>query len=162
MLVVTKRRYKKSHIVGGAGIFDTVAGFFKKLVTSNAAKQLASSALNASKQAAKEIGQKAIDVAKNKAVDVGKRLVEKAFVTPKQPITQETKVILSRLLNNMGTQVPNMGTQVPNMGTQVPNMGSQVPESMNINNLMMGHGLNNPIRIQDLVKRLNGAGLKVV
>ena len=147
MLVVTKRRYKKSHIVGGAGIFDTVAGFFKKLVTSNAAKQLASSALNASKQAAKEIGQKAIDVAKDKAVDVGKRFVEKAFVTPKQPITQETKVILSRLLNNMGTQVPNMGTQIP--------------ERIE-NNLMMGHGLNNPIRIQDLVKRLNGAGLKVV
>jgi hypothetical protein len=138
MLVVTKRRYKKSHVVGGAGIFDTVAGFFKRLVTSNAAKQLASSALSAGKQAAKEIGQKAIDVAKDKVVDVGKRLVEKAFRPTTQPITQETKVILSRLL------------------------GTQVPESMNINNLMMGHGLNSPIRIQDLVKRLNGAGLKVV
>jgi len=146
MLVVTKRRYKKLHVVGGAGIFDTVAGFFKRLVTSNAAKQIASTALSAGKQAAKDIGQKAIDFAKDKAVDVGKRLVEKAFVTPKktpQPITQETKVILSRLLNDLGTQVPNS-------------------ETMNINNLMMGHGLNSPIRIQDLVKRLNGAGLKVV
>lgn len=146
MLVVTKRRYKKLHVVGGAGIFDTVAGFFKRLVTSNAAKQIASTALSAGKRAAKDIGQKAIDIAKDKAVDVGKRLVEKAFATPKPPqtITQETKVILSRLLNDLGTQVPNS-------------------ESMNINNLMMGHGLNNsPIRIQDLVKRLNGAGLKVV
>src|SRR5688572_5737099 len=135
MLVVTKRRYKKSHVVGGAGIFDTIAGFFKRLVTSNAAKQIASTALSAGKQAVKDIGQKAIDVAKDKAVDVGKRLVEKAvaFVTPKQPITEETKVILSRLL---GT---NSGTQVPNS------------ETMNINNLMMGHGLNSPIRIQDLV-----------
>jgi len=144
MLVVTKRRYKKLHVVGGAGIFDTVAGFFKRLVTSNAAKQIASTALSAGKQAAKDIGQKAIDFAKDKAVDVGKRLVEKAFATPKPPpITQETKVILSRLLNDLGTQVPNS-------------------ESMNINNLMMGHGLKSPIRIQDLVKRLNGAGLKVV
>ena len=145
MLVVTKRRYKKLHVVGGAGIFDSIAGFFKRLVTSNAAKQIASTALSAGKQAAKDIGQKAIDFAKDKAVDVGKRLVEKAFATPKkEPITQETKVILSRLLNDLGTQVPNS-------------------ETMNINKLMMGHGLNNsPIRIQDLVKRLNGAGLKVV
>ena len=148
MLVVTKRRYKKSHVVDGAGIFDTVAGFFKRLVTSNAVKQIASTALSAGKQAAKDIGQKAIDFAKDKAVDVGKRLVQKAFVTPKktpQPITQETKVILSRLLNDLGTQHSETNS-----------------ESMNINNLMMGHGLNSPIRIQDLVKRLNGAGLKVV
>jgi len=146
MLVVTKRRYKKSHVIGGAGIFDTIAGFFKRLITSNAAKQIASTALSAGKQAVKDIGQKAIDVAKDKAVDVGKRLVEKAvaFVTPKKTITQETKVILSRLL---GTQVPNSETN---------------SETMNIKNLMMGHGLNSPIRIQDLVKRLNGAGLKVV
>ena len=65
MLVVTKRRYKKLHVVGGAGIFDTVAGFFKRLVTSNAAKQIASTALSAGKQAAKDIGQKAIDVARD-------------------------------------------------------------------------------------------------
>lgn len=53
MLVVTKRRYKKLHVVGGAGIFDTVAGFFKRLVTSNAAKQIASTALSVGKRAAK-------------------------------------------------------------------------------------------------------------
>jgi hypothetical protein len=142
-MLAISRRYKKLHVVGGAGIFDTVAGLFKRLVTSNAAKQLASSALSAGKQAAKEIGQKAIDAAKDKAVDVGKRLVEKAF-SPK--ITQENKVILSRLLN----------------------MEPSIPNNMQPSESIMGHGLyairmepSVPIRIQDLVKRLNGAGLKV-
>jgi len=150
-MLVISRRYKKLHVVGGAGIFDTVAGLFKKLVTSNAAKQLASSALSAGKQAAKEIGQKAIDAAKDKAVDVGKRLVEKAFSSK---ITQENKVILSRLLN-MEPSIPN------NMQPSESIMEPSVPNRM-------GHGLNAirmepsvPIRIQDLVKHLNGAGLKV-
>jgi hypothetical protein len=116
MLVVAKRSYKKVHVVGGAGIFDSIAGFLKRLLTSNAAKQIASTAV-------KEIGS----VAKDKAIDVGKRLLNKVL-TPtvrQEPITQETKVILARLLDR------NPG--------------------------MTGGA----IRIQDLVKRLNGGGLKM-
>src|SRR6218665_2006695 len=118
MLIVAKRRYKKQYVIGGAGIFDTVAGFFKKLFVSNAAKQIASTALNAGKDAAKEIGKKALDVGKTVAINDG-----------------------ARLDNN---------------------------NNNNINNVMMGHGVNPPvttknaIRIQNLVRRLNGGGLKVV
>lgn len=116
MLVLARRSYKKVHVVGGAGIFDSIAGFLKRLLTSNAAKQIASTAV-------KEIG----GVAKDKAIDVGKRLLNK--ILPKapvqQPITQETKVILARLLGS---------------------------------NPQMTGGA---IRIQDLVKRLNGGGLKM-
>ena len=117
MLVVAKRSYKKVHVVGGAGIFDSIAGLLKRLLTSNAAKRIASTAVQ-------EIG----GVAKDKAIDVGKRLLNK-ILTPttvrQQPITEETKVILARLLNSN-------------------------PE-------MTGGA----IRIQDLVKRLNGGGLKI-
>lgn len=152
MLIVAKRRYKKQYVIGGAGIFDTVAGFFKKLFVSNAAKQIASTALSAGKDAAKEIGKKALDVGKTVAIDAGKRLIDKAaakIMKPTAPttvLTQESKDVLTRLIND-GARLDN--------------------NNNNINNVMMGHGVNPPvttknaIRIQDLVRRLNGGGLKV-
>jgi len=174
MLIVAKRRYKKQYVIGGAGIFDVVSGFFKKLFTSNAAKQIASTALSAGKDAAKEIGKNALDVGKTAAIDAGKRLVDKAvakIMSPRNlpttspavtaqfatqallpfqhpqiqsgiPLTQESKNVLNSLINDRA-----------------------LSKSTNINNLMMGHGMNSnaksAIRIQDLVRRLNGAGLKV-
>ena len=52
--------------------------FFPRMFSSNAAKQLASAALQAGKTAEKDIGMKAIDVGKTIAIDAGKKLVEKA------------------------------------------------------------------------------------
>jgi hypothetical protein len=152
MQVINRRRYRKQYVIGGSGIFDTISGFFKRLVTSNAAKQLATTALNAGKDAAKEIGKKAIDVGKTTAIDAGKRLVDKAvaklFTTPaptpaSKKITPETRQILERL-SGVGSVGPISNIQ-------------------NINNLMMGDGLkkNDAISIQDLVRSLNGAGMKV-
>ena len=48
------------------------------MFSSNAVKQLASTALQAGKTAAKDIGMKDIDVVKTVAIDAGKKLVEKA------------------------------------------------------------------------------------
>ena len=48
------------------------------MFSTNAAKQLASTALQVGKTAAKDIGMKAIDVDKTVAIDAGKKLVEKA------------------------------------------------------------------------------------
>ena len=48
------------------------------MFSSNAAKYLASTALQAGKTAVKDIGMKAIDVGKTVAIDAGKKLVEKA------------------------------------------------------------------------------------
>ena len=56
------------------------------MFSSDAAKQLASAALQAGKTAAKYIGMKAIDVGKTVAIDAGKKFVEKAvkkLTTPK-------------------------------------------------------------------------------
>ena len=52
------------------------------MFTSNAAKQIASSALDVGKSVAKEGAKKALEVGKSAAVDVGKKLVQKAL-TPK-------------------------------------------------------------------------------
>ena len=60
--------------------------FFARLFSSNAAKQLASTVLQAGKTAAKEIEMKAIDVGKTVAIDADKKLVEKVakrLITPK-------------------------------------------------------------------------------
>ena len=69
---------------------------FCENVSINAAKQLASEALQAGKTAAKDIGMKAIDVGKTVTNDAGKKLVEKAakrLTTPKQQV--DNVVVLS-------------------------------------------------------------------
>ena len=63
-MLITKRTYKKKYVIGGAGIFDSIGKFFARMFSSNAAKQLASTVLHASKTAAKVIGMKAINVGK--------------------------------------------------------------------------------------------------
>ena len=77
-MLITKISYEKKYVIGGAGIFGSIGNFFVRMFSSNAAKQLASAALQAGKTAAKDIGMKAIDVGKTVAIDAGKKLVEKA------------------------------------------------------------------------------------
>ena len=57
-MLITKRSYKKKYVIGGAGIFSSIWNFFARMFssTSNAAKQLAPTALQAGKTAAKDIG----------------------------------------------------------------------------------------------------------
>ena len=64
------------------------------MFSSNAAKQLASTALQAGKTAAKDIGRKAIDVGKIVAIDAGKKLVEKAPKKLSTPKSQMANVMV--------------------------------------------------------------------
>src|SRR6218665_1169641 len=99
MLVVSKRRYKKQYVVGG--LFDIISGFFKRLFTSNAAKQMASTALSVGKDATSQIGKHALDVSKTAAVDAGKRLVDKSAVKMFPPkISQNSKDMLASLIDD--------------------------------------------------------------
>ena len=59
-----------------------MVNFLTRMFTSNAAKQIASSALDVGKSVAKEGAKKALEAGKSAAVDVGKKLVTKAL-TPK-------------------------------------------------------------------------------
>src|SRR6218665_2646105 len=125
MLVVSKKRYKKQYVVRGAGFFDTISGFFKRLFTSNAAKQVASTAVSVGKDAAREIGKHALDSGKTAAINTGKRLVDKVadkLFTPK--ITQKSKDMLASLVDT------------------------------DINNLLADLSGIKAIAIQDLVRRL--------
>ena len=82
MLIPTKRRCKKKHVIGGSGIFDTL---LKRITESTAAKAIAKSvaktalgkkAIEAGKTVVKEVGLKAIDVGKDVAIAKAKALLD--------------------------------------------------------------------------------------
>ena len=70
-MIVPKQGFKRQYAFGGTGIFDTIGNIIKGVVTSQAGKDLAKSALDVGK-----------NIAKTTATDVGNRLVKKVL-TPK-------------------------------------------------------------------------------
>ena len=64
------------------------------MFSSNAAKQLASGALQAGKTAEKHIEMKAIDVGKTVAIDAGKKLVENAVKKLSTPKSQLANIMV--------------------------------------------------------------------
>ena len=151
-MLIIKRSYKKKYVIEGAGIFGFIGNFIARMFTNNAAKQLASAALQAGKTAAKDIGMKAIDVGKTVAIDAGNKLVEKAAKRLTTPNPQMANVIvppeeICKKLNEVIAKYVDTSAS-------------------NLNKLIDGSSVNRPnasnaIAIQDLVKRLNGSGLKV-
>ena len=126
--------------------------FFARMFSSNAAKQLASAALQAGKTATKDIGMKAIDVGKTVAIDVGKKLVEKAakrlttpkpqvanVIVPKEEITAKVNEVIAKYVD---TSANNLNKLIDGSSVNRPNAS-------------------NAIAIQDLVRRINGSGLKL-
>ena len=150
-MLITKRTYKKKYVIGGAGIFGSIGNFFARMFSSNVAKQLASAALEAGKTAAKDIGMKAIDVGKTVTIDAGKKLVEKAakrltstkpqvanVIVPPEEITKKVKEVIAKYVD---TSAVNLKKLID---------GSSVNRS----------NASNAIVIQNLVRRINGSGLK--
>ena len=82
-MIVPKQGYKRQYAFGGTGIFDTIGNIVKGIVTSQAGKDLAKSALDVGK-----------NIAKTTATDVGNRLVKKVL-TPKSKsiITKHTRAL---------------------------------------------------------------------
>ena len=66
-----KRDFIVNESIRVAGIFGSIGNFLARMFSSNAANQLASTALQAGKTAAKDIGMKAIDVGKTVAINAG-------------------------------------------------------------------------------------------
>ena len=88
-MIEPKHGFKRKYAYGGSGILDTVVNFLTRMFTSNAAKQIASSALDVGKSVAKEGAKKALEVGKSAAVDVGKKLVHKALTPKSKQILQK-------------------------------------------------------------------------
>ena len=131
---------------------DPSGTFFARIFSSNAAKQLASAAFQAGKTAAKDIGVKAIDESKTAAIDAGKKFGEKAakkLYTPKSqvanvmlPPEEITKKVNEIIAKYVDTNAINLPKLIDESSVNRPNAS-------------------NAIAIQDLVKFLNGSGLKV-
>ena len=150
--MITKRTYKKKYVIGGAGIFGSIGNFFARMFSRNAAKQLASTALQSGKTAAKDIGMKAINVGKTVAIDTGKKLVEKAakkLTTPKpqianvlvppEEITKRVNKVIARYVDTSAITLNKLRN------------GSSIKRQ----------NATNAITIKDLVRRINDSGLKV-
>ena len=141
-MLITKRTYKKKYVIEGAGIFVSIAISFVIMFSSNAAKQLASAALQAEKTAARDIGMKAIDVSKTVAIDSAKKLVEKA----------------TKKLSTPKSQVANVMVPPEELTIKVNEVIAKYVDTsaINLNTLIYGSSVNRPnasnaIAIQDLV-----------
>ena len=159
-MLITKRSYKKKYVIGGAGIFSSIENFFARMFSSNTAKQLASTAPEAGKTAAKDIGMKGIYVSKTVAIDAGKKLVEKAA---KRLTTQKSQVA-----NVVVPQIANVLVPPEEMTKKVNEVIAKYVDTsaINLNKLIDESSVNRPnasnaIAIQDLVRRINGSGLKI-
>lgn len=170
MFVPKNRGFKRQYVYGGAGIFDSIASSLARLFTSDAARQIASSALDVGKSAAKELGQKtfdvgksaakelgqkAFDVGKTAALDAGKKLVEKGVTKVLTPKSQ------SILQKHLGMQQSSPDA----VATKVQDILSKYIGAPNINSAIDACGMHKAIAIQDLVRKLNqttraGSGLK--
>ena len=109
-MIVPKHGFKKRYAYGGPGI--TIARLLTKILTSSAAKQIASSALDVGKSVAKEGAKKALEARKSAAVDVGKKLVTKAL-TPKskkilQKYTEPTTQDINALIDGSAVEIQDL------------------------------------------------------
>ncbi len=167
MFVPKNRGFKRQYVYGGTGIFDSIASFFTRLFSSNAARQIASTALDVGK----EVGKKAVDVGKNVAIDTGKKLIEKGVtkvLTPNSQsilqkyagvplqqsspdaVAKKAQSILSKYINNSAT----------NINSLIDGSGSGAAEGHFVPSCTVQQ--QKAIAIQDLVKKLNrGSGLKM-
>ena len=95
---------------------------------------------------------KAIDVGKTVAIDAGKKLVEKAAKRLTTPKPQVANVLVppEEITKNVNEVIAKY------VDTSAINL-SKLIDGSSINRL----NTSNAIAIQDLVKRLNGSGLKV-
>ena len=77
-MIVPKQGFKRQYAFGGTGIFDTIGNIVKGVVTSQAGKDLAKSALDVGK-----------NIAKTTATDVGNRLVKKVLAPKSKNIIRK-------------------------------------------------------------------------
>ena len=122
-MIIPKQGFTKRYVYGGSGIFDTMTKLLMRIFTSNAAKQLASSALDVGKNVAKEGAKKALEARKSAATDVGKKLVQKA-------LTPKSKKILEKYTTQPQTQ--NINSLITGSSIEIQNLVKKLNTGMGI------------------------------
>ena len=122
-MIVPRKGFKKKYRYGGSGIFDSITKLLMRLFTSGAAKQLASSALNAGTKVAKEGAKKALEVGATAAADAGKRLVQKA-------LTPKSKTILKKY--SSPSQPQDINSLIAGSSVDIQNLVKKLNTGMGI------------------------------
>ena len=122
-MIVPKQGFKKSYRYGGSGIFEPITKLLMRIFSSGAAKQLASSALDAGTKVAKEGAKKALEVGATAAADAGKRLVQKA-------LTPKSKTILEKY--SSPPQPANINSLIAGSAVDIQNLVKKLNTGMGI------------------------------
>ena len=122
-MIIPKQGFKKSYRYGGRGIFDSITKLLMRIFLSGAAKQLASSALDAGTKVAKEGAKKALEVGAIAAADAGKRLVQKA-------LTPKSKTILEKY--SSPSQSQNINSLIAGSAVDIQNLVKKLNTGMGI------------------------------
>ena len=183
MIIDKRRAYVRRHVIGGSGIFDTIAKVFGRVASSAAAKKIGevgskaiaskfvqTTVKSAANKAANELAthgvNKLADVITQKGKSAMDVVADKILTPPTQQPTQE---ILSTITNSQPIKVP-LSNKVDEIISRYSKheQPQSVNTAININKLLSGMGVrkhqsNTAIPIQDLVRELNrGAGMKVI
>ena len=145
MFIPRNRGFKRRYVYGGAGILDSIAS----LLTSSTAKQIA------------DVGTKAaLDIGKNVALDVGKKITQKVL-TPAARATKSLRPYEPRAPKVLKPTALRPKSQAELTKKSKTILSKYTTPTIPINTLIDGSGTQ-AIAIQDLVKKLNGSGLKMI
>ena len=122
-MIVPRQGFKKRYQYGGSGIFEPMTRLLMRIFSSGAAKQLASSALDAGTKVAKEGAKKALEVGATAAADAGKRLVQKA-------LTPKSKTILKKYSSPQQPQ--NINSLIDGSAVDIQNLVKKLNSGMGI------------------------------
>ena len=122
-MIIPKQGFTKRYAYGGSGIFDSITKLLTRIFTSNAAKQLASSALDVGKNVAKEGAKKALEAGKSVATDAGKKLVQKV-------LAPKSKKILEKYTAEPQTQ--NINSLIAGSSIDIQNLVKKLNTGMGI------------------------------
>ena len=122
-MIVPRQGFKKRYQYGGSGIFEPMTRLLMRIFSSGAAKQLASSALDAGTKVAKEGAKKALEVGATAAADAGKKLVQKA-------LTPKSKTILKKY--SLPQQPQNINSLIDGSAVDIQNLVKKLNSGMGI------------------------------
>ncbi|DAC81565.1 TPA_asm: hypothetical protein [Hydra adintovirus] len=153
MLVINNKGYTHKYEVGGSGLFTPFINMFNRQALSNA---LNTSRILASRAAATDLGKTAVDAAKS----AGKELATSAISTAKEIVINKGKKLIENV-NKSSKLTPENKQELKNLINTLDNkLNEAVPD---ISKIMMGSSIKSkPVRIQDLVKKHKGDGLRII
>jgi hypothetical protein len=147
-MLVRKSHYIRTHVVGGGGIFDTIANIVNR-ITGNTFGDLASKLV--------------VSAGKRMASKAGKRLASRFITTPPQNVAISQPVFTAPPSSALPTALPPVPQQQVNIPQNAINHQAKLNEIIGKYN---GSGVTpttpqqNAITIQDLVRK--GSGLKMI